>query len=87
MSDYMRESITTPDVANAVDEYVRKELHDADKFDNRTPLDESGIFSLHLLAARIFAKGYELGVDTSEARHHGEHMRRFEADKKAKDQP
>ncbi len=76
----MRESVVTPEVVQLVDEYVRRELADAQKYDNSTPLDESGIYSLHLLAAQIFAKGYELGQTTADARHHGEHMRRREQD-------
>lgn len=79
----MRDSIVTPDVVNLVDDYVRTETGQAQKYDNRSPFDESGIFSLHLLAATIFAKGYELGQLSAEARHHGEHMRRHEAERLA----
>lgn len=74
----MRDSIVTPEVVALVDEHVRSEVDQARKYDNREPLDESGIFALHLLAAQVFAKGYELGQSTAEARHHGEHMRRRE---------
>ena len=80
MSGYMRESIVTTEVVHLVDAYVGKELADAKRFDNRAPLDESGIYSLHLLAATIFAKGYELGQMSAEARHHGEHIRALELD-------
>ena len=79
MSGLMRESVVTPDVVRLVDGYVDSELSQARKSTNRTPLDESGIFSLHLLAAQVFAKGYELGQSTAEERHHGERMRAHEA--------
>ena len=80
MSGYMRDSIVTPDVVNQVDEYIRTETDQVQKYDNRAPFDESGIFSLHLLAAQIFAKGYELGQLSAEARHHGQYQRRRDAE-------
>lgn len=80
----MRDSIVTPEVVNAVDEYIGTETRQVERSSNREMLDESGIFSLHLLAAKIFAKGYELGQLSAEARHHGEHMRRFERERAAK---
>ncbi len=51
----------TQQVAQAVEEYVDSELSDAAKYENRTPLDESGIRSLHRLAARIYQMGYDAG--------------------------
>lgn len=80
MSGYMRDSIVTPDVVQQVDEYIRSETVQVQKYDNRAPFDESGIFSLHLLAAQIFAKGYELGQSTAEERHRGEYQRRRDAE-------
>jgi hypothetical protein len=53
--------IEPPDVVGAVETYVYAELADAEKYDNRTPLDEPGIYSLHLLAAHVYAMGYEAG--------------------------
>lgn len=48
-------------VITAVEDYVRRELDDAARYDNRTPLDETGIYDLHLLAARVYALGYSDG--------------------------
>jgi hypothetical protein len=42
----------------AVDRYVERELEDAAKYENSQPLDESGIWSLHTLAAKIYAAGW-----------------------------
>lgn len=53
-------------VSKLVEEYVREELFDAEKYDNRTPLDESGIWSLHRLAGEIFALGYAVGAEVAE---------------------
>lgn len=59
MSDLPR--IETPAVVGAVEMYVSDELRKATQYDNRTPLDESGIYSLHLLAAHVYAMGYDDG--------------------------
>lgn len=48
-------------MVDAVEAYVREELRDAAKYDNSTPLDESGVWSLHALAAHIYALGFEAG--------------------------
>lgn len=48
-------------VIQLVESYVDEELSDVKKFDNRAPLDESGIWSLHDLAAKIYAQGYQDG--------------------------
>jgi hypothetical protein len=45
----------------AVDRYVERELDDAAKFTNRQPLDESGVWSLHTLAAKCYAAGWADG--------------------------
>lgn len=58
----MPEAIPVPQhVVQAVEEYVDSELSDAEKYDNSTPLDESGIWSLHRLAARVYAIGFDAG--------------------------
>ncbi len=54
--------IEPADVAHLVDLYVDSELRDEAKYDNRTPLDGSGVFSLHRIAAEIYALGYRDGV-------------------------
>ena len=69
MSEQSR--IEPDSVVSAVEQYVRAELRDADRFSNRTPLDESGIYSLHALAARIYALGWEDGERATDRRSHG----------------
>ena len=65
--------MTTPqieprEVVELVDSYVDEELHDRQKYTNREPLDESGVYSLHLLAADIYALGYSAGEQAEGAR-------------------
>jgi hypothetical protein len=50
------------DVTQMVEQYVRNELRNAERFENSDPLDESGIVSLHLLASRIYASGFDAGT-------------------------
>jgi hypothetical protein len=50
-------------VVEAVNEYIGKELRDQEKYDNRQPLDSSGIWSLHELARRVYAEGWVDGHD------------------------
>lgn len=45
-------------VAQMVETYVDSELRDAAKYTNREPLDDSGVYGLHDLAARIYALGF-----------------------------
>lgn len=49
------------EVAQEVDQYLYGEFSDAEKYSNRDLLDESGIWSLHRLAARIYAMGFREG--------------------------
>lgn len=55
-------SPTPPNVPQLVDDYVLAEMEQEQRYSNRTPLDESGIFSLHQLTARIYACGYDDGA-------------------------
>jgi hypothetical protein len=71
-------------IADLVEEFVNDEHRDAGKWENRTPLDESGVFSLHRMAADIYAAGFEEGLRTSEARERGTRQREFDADRAAK---
>jgi hypothetical protein len=78
------------EVAEAVERYVERELADARQYDNRTPLDDCGVWSLHRLAATIFALGFEAGEQVAEVRARGQqHRERDEAalDRQAKEQP
>lgn len=66
--------IVTPDIVLAVEEYVDTELQQAEKYTNRTPLDDSGIWSLHALAADLYAMGFDDGQRVEAER--GRHQRR-----------
>jgi hypothetical protein len=72
--------IEPPEVVQLVESYAEKELADARKYENSTPLDESGIWSLHRLAAAIYALGYEAGERTEAARNQGARYRHREGD-------
>lgn len=72
----MSEAIPVPGhVVSAVEEYVDSELSDAEKYTNSTPLDESGIWSLHRLAARIYAMGFDAGERIEAERGRAQHRR------------
>jgi hypothetical protein len=49
------------DVADMVNQYIYGELSDTEKYDNREPLDDSGRYALHRLAADIYARGFDDG--------------------------
>lgn len=67
--------IEPPQVVQAVESYVSKALHDAENYSNSTPLDESGVWSLHTLAAEIYALGWKDGEAAEARRHDGERVR------------
>jgi hypothetical protein len=71
--------IETEDVAYIVEGYVDTELSNAAKFDNCTPLDESGIYNLHLLAAQVYALGFDAGERVADARRRGRESRQRQA--------
>ena len=48
-------------ITQLVDMFVDEELRDAAKYSNRSPLDDSGVYALHDLAARIYAIGFNEG--------------------------
>lgn len=48
-------------VAQDVESYVDGEHRDAAKYSNRDLLDDSGVYSLHELAARIYQRGFNDG--------------------------
>jgi hypothetical protein len=74
--------IVTEEIVRLVDEYVRKQLDDKNRYANSTPLDESGVYSLHLLASVIYAQGFDAGERVEAMRNHGAHMRQRELEKK-----
>ena len=65
-------------VADLVERYVDQELRDAAKYDNSTPLDHSGVWSLHRLAAQIYTLGHEDGERVADARHRAHEGRKRE---------
>lgn len=60
MPDYQPRILPSA-LIEAVDRYVERELADAAKYENRQPLDESGIWALHTLAAKVYAVGWADG--------------------------
>lgn len=58
-----------------VERYVESELADVERYDNRQLLDESGVFSLHTLAAAIYAHGWEDGERAQGERSNGQRRR------------
>lgn len=62
-------------VVMMVEQYVRNELAAEQAASNRKPLDESGIYSLHMVAARIYAAGFADGERAAERRADGERSR------------
>ena len=66
-------------IAAMVEGFVNDEYDDDRKYENRTPLDSSGVWSLHQLAAEIYAAGFEEGARTEEARQRGTRERKFDA--------
>lgn len=66
MADQPR--ILPRDLIEAVDRFAEHELADAAKYENRQPLDESGIWSLHTLAAKCYAVGWGDGEAAEGAR-------------------
>lgn len=67
--------VVTQAVVQQVEEYIYSELSDAAKYENRTPLDESGIWSLHALAARIYQLGFDDGERIESERARAERLR------------
>ena len=60
--------IEPAEIVQLVEGYVGKELRDAEQYDNRTPLDSSGVYSLHLLAAEIYAVAWDHATRAAEMR-------------------
>lgn len=67
--------IETQDVAQRVEWYVDGELRDAEKYTNRTPLDDSGVYSLHRLAAEVYALGWREGFRAADEHARGRRQR------------
>lgn len=57
------------EVAELVERFVTNEHDGAQRF--RSPLDDSGVYDLHTIAARIYAMGHEDGLRLANARRRG----------------
>lgn len=66
------------EVTLLVESFVNSEHRDAAKYDNRSLLDQSGVWNLHDLAARIYALGFKDGRTVESVRENG--MRQRERD-------
>lgn len=71
----MSARILPPSLIDDVDSFVRRQLSDAAKFDNSDVLDESGVWSLHKLAAEIYAAGWADGEQAERRRQDGQRAR------------
>lgn len=65
-------------IVTAVDMYVDSELRDAGRYSNRRPLDESGIYRLHVLAAQIYATAWDDATRAAESRRSARRQRESE---------
>lgn len=63
-------------VVQIVEHFVDREHDHAAKYENKSPLDESGVYDLHSLAARIYAEGYREGRMSELERNRYRHIRR-----------
>lgn len=63
------------DMVREVESYVTDELAAAEQYDNRNPLDESGVWSLHRMVARVYARGFNDGSIVEAERAHGQARR------------
>lgn len=68
-------SIEPAEVAEVVERYVAEQLADTRQYDNRSPLDQSGVWSLHRIAADIYALGFAACERTAAVRARGERER------------
>lgn len=81
--DNMKPRIEPQVVIDLVEQYIDKELHDAEQYINRVPFDDSGCWSLHRLAADIYAHGYADGEQAQSVRGRREALRQREAREKS----
>ncbi|RIT58867.1 hypothetical protein D2E90_20815 [Mycobacteroides abscessus] len=81
--DNMKPRIEPQVVIDLVEQYIDKELRHAEQYINRAPFDDSGCWSLHRLAADIYAQGYGDGERAQAERGRREALRQREAREKA----
>lgn len=71
-----RESRIAPlDVIAQVDHWISAQIDSARRYENSELLDESGAWSLHALAAQIYARGWRDGEMAESNRAHGQRGR------------
>jgi hypothetical protein len=58
-----------------VEQYIQSELEAAARYDNREPFDASGVWSLHKLAADIYAAGWAEGEAVESERQRAQRLR------------
>lgn len=68
-------NIEPPPVIDLVERYVDRELRDVEQYSNRTPLDSSGVWSLHQLARDVYALGVGDGIAQEARRQSGQRNR------------
>lgn len=62
-------------VAQLVEQYASDQHRTAVQYSNREVLDESGVFDLHTLAARVYALGFNEGAAVEGWRKHEQRQR------------
>lgn len=58
-------------LVQSIELWIDKEFADAEKWDNRDLLDDSGVFTLYRLAAEIYAAGFAAGECAADERLRG----------------
>lgn len=71
-------------IAQQVDAYVAGAVEDAHRYENSELLDESGVYGLHVLAARIYAQGFADGEATQTWKHTAQRSRERDAAARAR---
>jgi hypothetical protein len=69
------------EVIDLVERYVSAELRAAKDYENRTPLDSSGVWSLHQLARDIYEQGVKDGITQEQMRDTRARQRELDAEK------
>lgn len=67
--------IEPAEVVQMVDRYVEKAHRDAEQASNVELLDEGQAFSLHMLAAEVYALAWDHATRAAESRRIGRHLR------------
>lgn len=67
------------DVIDSVERYVDESHANARQYENSTPLDESGVYSLHQLVAAAYARGWADGERAAAAKERGRRQRERDA--------